>query len=167
MFKKTKNLRKNLKPGSGTIVSFYWGIGIPLMLALNTDIPKVLSGFLIFIGVLLGSISAFLFEKNNTLKRKYISLIENQRVLSLDEISQICSLPYEKVSNDINKMIERGYFENIYLDFSNRKIIISNNNIDINTKVIEKSVTCPSCGATCKVDSLGNNKCEYCGTALN
>ena len=41
------------------------------------------------------------------------------------------------------------------------------NGVDINTEITTTNKICPSCGATNNVSSLGENKCEYCGTILN
>lgn len=108
----------------------------------------------------------YLFEKENAKYREYISIIENHRVLSMDEIATVMSVTYEQAEKDISKMIEKGFFGNAHIDKLKRKIVLPNLYVDMETEVVEKNVSCPACGASVKVSSLGDNTCEYCGTAL-
>ena len=104
-------------------------------------------------------------ERRNALKRKYITLIESQNILNLNEIAQASNKSYEQVSKDIEKMIEQGYFEGVYIDFSNGSVVATNRAVGIGKELDERMVICSSCGANTVVSSI-NNKCEYCGTVL-
>ena len=77
------------------------------------------------------------------------------------------SVSYEQARKDLNKMIERGFFGNAHIDNVTRSIVLPINGVDINTEITTTNKICPSCGATNNVSSLGENKCEYCGTILN
>lgn len=155
---------KTIKQGYGitSVSSIYF-----LYLAFTSDFfereIETLSAILLIIPAV---IIAYVIEKNNAKKRKYFSLIEKQRVLSVESIASACSVTYEKAYKDIIKMIDRGFFGDAYIDNATQKIVISNADTDINAQAVERSVQCPSCGATNKVSSLGESKCEYCGTIL-
>ncbi len=157
-----KNLMKSIQPGYGIFVGGLLYLGI--MMSLGEYIHNEIA--LDFLPAIPALIIVIFLEKINARKRKYVSLIEKQRILSIDSISSACSISHAKVYNDINKMIEKGFFGDAYIDETNQRIVIPNSNVDLHTQVQEKSIECPTCGATVTVYSHKENKCEYCGTAL-
>lgn len=157
-----KSLLKSIQPGRGAIMGGL--LYLVIMMSLGEYIHNEIA--LDFLPAIPALIIVIFLEKINARKRKYISLIEKQRILSIDSISSACSMPYAKVYSDISKMIDKGFFGDAYIDEANQRIVIPNNNIDLNTQVLEKSIECPTCGATVTVYSHKENKCEYCGTAL-
>lgn len=112
--------------------------------------------------------------------KKYLSVIVNGGVHQLDAIASATGNSYEVVHEDINKMIEKGYLKNAYIDEGIREIVLSNsapavqsniNNVAANTapvyteSVQTRIVACPCCGANNTVSgALG--ECEYCGSPL-
>lgn len=124
-------------------------------------------GALFFTALIVAVVVGFLWEKRNLRKREYFSMIDNHRISSLDKIASSLSLSYEQVEKDIRKMIQKGFFGLAHIDNMTRSIVLPNEDVDISTKVVTTSVICPTCGATNNVSSIGENKCEYCGTALN
>jgi len=117
----------------------------------------------------------FLIRKGiNTKKKglrfkKYIDIVINQNQKQIDNIASIFALPYETVKSDLQEMIDKGYFQNAYINESNREIVIkihevaTSNGIPVKTK----NVTCKNCGANQQVSTSGTNQCEYCGTVLS
>lgn len=144
----------------GCVLGFLPGVYIA---AAYTDAPGSIFLTMIICGVFLG----WLFEKRNSRRREYFSMIDNHRISSLDKIASSFSLSYEQVEKDVRKMIQQGFFGLAHIDNAARSIVLPNEDVDINTKVVTTSVICPTCGATNNVSSIGENKCEYCGTALN
>lgn len=106
------------------------------------------------------------FENRNAIRRNYIAIIENQRETSIDRIAQSNNTTYENACKVINEIIKNGALENAYIDEIKREVILPIENIDIHTKILKKSVECPTCGATITVYSHKENKCEYCGSSV-
>ncbi len=107
--------------------------------------------------------------------KRYLSIIVNGNVRQLDTIASTTGKAYDIVRKDINKMIEKGYLKNAYIDEGLREIVLPNsnpvtqNNINVatanETVVKTKIVTCPCCGANNTV--MGEfGECEYCGSPL-
>lgn len=128
-----------------------------------TGYPVVIS---IIIGICIMRALYKYYEKNNTIRRKYITLIENQRETSIDKIAHLNNTTYEGACKIINEFIENGVLENTYIDDEKREVILPTSNIDITAKVYQKSVECPTCGATVTIYSNKENKCEYCNTSI-
>lgn len=162
-----EKLLKKIAPKKGAIKGAILGyvIGVNILGAIFILIGLDFLGMLA--GVACAVIGATFFEKHNARQREYFSMIDNHRVLSIDQISSSMSVSYEQARKDINKMIEKGFFGNAHIDNVTRSVVLPISGVDINTEVTTTSEICPSCGATNNVSSLGENKCEYCGTVLN
>lgn len=162
-----EKLLKKIAPKKGAIKGAILGyvIGVNILGAIFILIGLDFLGMLA--GVACAVIGATFFEKHNARQREYFSMIDNHRVLSIDQISSSMSVSYEQARKDINKMIEKGFFGNAHIDNVTRSVVLPISGVDINTEVTTTSKICPSCGATNNVSSLGENKCEYCGTVLN
>ena len=81
---------------------------------------------------------------------------------------------YDVAKTDIQKMINKGYLKNAYINEGTREIILPNNNIQEQNgtvgndaaNVATKIVACPCCGANNTiVGDMG--ECEYCGSPLH
>lgn len=110
--------------------------------------------------------------------KKYIAIVINNNETSIDNIAAAVHLGYEQTTKDLQKMIDNGYFENAYIDVSNREIVLPNKN-PIQTHSISKiqrnppvnqpqitAVVCRNCGANNKVVEGQVCECEYCGSML-
>lgn len=178
MDKKREKLMKKIQPKKGLIKGGILGylVGVQIFGSIGAKIfgpicAKIfgsinLSIIAIITGLICGVITAKFWEKRNATKREYFSLIDNHRVLSLDEIALSMSVSYEQAKKDISNMIEKGFFGNAHIDSTTRSVVLPITGVDMNTKVTESTKICPSCGATTKVSSIGESKCEYCGTIL-
>lgn len=166
MDNKREKLIKKIQPKKGLIkggiLGYLVGVQIfgSIFISLNLEIVAIIAGLICCV------ITAKFWEKRNATKREYLSLIDNHRVLSLDEIALSMSVSYEQAKKDISKMIEKGFFGNAHIDSTTRSVVLPITGVDINTQVTESTKICPACGATTKVSSIGENKCEYCGTIL-
>lgn len=106
--------------------------------------------------------------------RQYIALIINQHITSLDELARATGCTYNVVCDDLNKMIEKGYLPDAYLNLSLRRIMLPGQQAPVyrqtnsqqRGQVKTKVVTCKGCGAEMIVAEGTIRKCEYCGTPL-
>ncbi len=83
-------------------------------------------GSFFFIG---GGVMLFMARSKRTKTnryRKYIAIVENNRVRQIDSIASAFPTTYEKAHNDLIEMINKGFFEGAYIDESKREIILVN-----------------------------------------
>ena len=106
--------------------------------------------------------------------KKYLSVIVNGNERQIDVIASSMGKSYDVAKNDIQKMINKGYLKNAYINEGTREIILPNNNIQEQNgtvgndaaNVATKIVACPCCGANNTiVGDMG--ECEYCGSPLH
>lgn len=158
---------KSIAPKKGAIKGGFVGFWVGLY-TLGAWMGSLMGdGSMFLTAIIVAVVFGYLWEKRNLRKREYFSMIDNHRISSLDRIASSLSLSYEQVEKDIRKMIQKGFFGLAHIDNMTRSIVLPNEAVDINTKVVTTSVVCPTCGATNNVSSIGENICEYCGTALN
>lgn len=120
-------------------------------------------------------------KKNSEKLKKYISIVINNNQTSIDNIAAAIPIDYEQAKNDLQKMIDNGYFQGAYIDTANREIVLPTNensqpmNISEDTAPREnenmsqpgfKVVICKNCGANNKVIEGTVCECEYCGSPL-
>lgn len=133
--------------------------------------------FLFFIGggVVLVNKSKKIQAEGDTIKR-YLAIIVNNNIKQLDAISATIGKQYDVVRSDIQKMIDKGFLKNAYINEGTREIVMTVNNNTNNTffqaqsnvatvQVEVRVVACPCCGANNTV-SGAVGECEYCGTPL-
>ena len=99
----------------------------------------------------------------------------------MDTIASTTGKTYDVVHKDIQKMIDKGYLKNAYIDEGMRAVVLPNsgpapqsnaNTVSANavsSNVVapaqSKIVACPCCGANNTI--YGNmGECEYCGSPL-
>ncbi len=162
-----EKLLKQIAPKRGFTTGAILGYALGVWASGIIFIPLGLEFVGILTGIVCATIGGTFFEKHNAKQREYFSMIDNHRILSIDQIASSLSVSYEQARKDINKMIEKGFFGNAHIDNVTRSIVLPISGVDINTEVTTINKTCPSCGATNNVSSLGENKCEYCGTILD
>lgn len=108
--------------------------------------------------------------------KQYLNIIVNGGERQLDAIAAATGKQYDAVKNDVQRMIDKGYLKNAYINESTREVVLpsaapANNNVGqpttgaAPTAVQTRVVACPCCGANNTVSgTLG--ECEYCGTPL-
>ena len=134
------------------------------------QVYDILMYFIIFIcsgGAFL--IAGYISRKQAKSYKKYIDII-NRYITSIETISATAGVPYETAKNDLQKMIEKGYFEGAYINDADREIVIRNqmyDNQNTNNANQYTTVTCKGCGATNKVAVNMVTECEYCGYQLS
>ncbi|MBC2579427.1 hypothetical protein [Clostridium sp. DJ247] len=113
--------------------------------------------------------------KNNANKsKKYISIIVNDGVIDIDNIAAAIPTSYENAIKDLQKMIDKGFFEGAYINESVRQIVIprkhqeplynQSNNADQSIRM--QIVTCKGCGAHNSIATGTVGECEFCGSKI-
>lgn len=116
--------------------------------------------------------------------RNYIELIINEGLTSIDNIATNMSVNYEKAIKDLQKIIDIGYFEDTYINESQREIVLPKapfeeiEEIEDNVKQPEIKQTqvkkesefvvinCKGCGANNKIKRYTVGECEFCGSHI-
>lgn len=153
----------------------FWTIGLIVGI---TSIRESLAIYIVFVLILmsLGTIFIIFGSKIKKMIRRfktYVSLISIKRLTSLDLIANATNLSVNFVRTDLQKMIDKKYFKDAYIDRDTNEIIIahdfpaqpvqtyqSNNNLEM------QSVTCSGCGAANVKPKGSAGSCEYCGSPL-
>ena len=108
-------------------------------------------------------------EEERKRYRDYISLIVNSNITSLSQISSARALSSTQVAHDLQVMIDKGYFQNAYIDKTKQCIVLgTSENVSTTQELNHAShmVVCSGCGAHNMVIGDGS-QCEYCGTILH
>ena len=101
--------------------------------------------------------------------RQYINFIVNQGQTSIDAMTQAMGITYAVATEDLQKMINKGFFQGAYID-QQRRIVVMPAPIQATqqagqTMPQERIVTCGGCGANNRV--FGHvGECEYCGSPI-
>jgi len=109
--------------------------------------------------------------------KKYIDIVVNQNVKSIDNVASAVGLPYDVVVKELQNMINIGYLKDSYIHQGNREIILKQQQSAevAYTQTADAGQTapqtiaarCPGCGAN-NVVAVGRvSECEYCGTPIN
>lgn len=178
----TLNMQKNGK--TLRVIGFIFA-GISLMyLALGLtgelkaeDNGSIVGGIIIILTLLGGGGLAAIISGNKYIKNgkkydKYAAIINESGENDIDSIAAIYQASYDEAVDDLQKMIDYGYFPNAYIDQSNRKLILSYSHNDNEEKIVREEqkepemVKCPNCGAMNSIALSRDNKCEYCGSEL-
>lgn len=188
LYKKVADDKTSALQNSKTLNTVGWVLAvfsvIYLFGAISGEMPAN-SGLIAFVYFGVGSAlmiyGAKRMKENAEKFKKYISVVINTNQTSIDNIAAAIPTDYEQAKNDLQKMIDDGYFQGAYIDASNREIVLSKrenspsmnmsgNNIQYENKNMEqprfKVVICKSCGANNTVAEGNLCECEYCGSPL-
>lgn len=125
-------------------------------------------------------------------RKKYIDLIVNNQVYSLEKIASICNVQYSVVLKELNQLISFGVLKGAYVDESKRQVVLPNgqnaagtitttqnlvNGFVSVTQTINSgaavqppkmvAVVCPGCGAKMSVQEGTVTECEYCAATVS
>lgn len=161
----------------GWILVAFGGIGF---LAELSDTPEAFGLVLALIFAAGGTL--LLLKASKTKKtaikyKKYIDIVVNQNVKSIDNVASAVGLSYDVVAKDLQDMINIGYLRDAYIHQGNREIILKQNEPAPITyaqtvapgQAAPQTIAtrCPGCGAN-NVVAIGRvSECEYCGTPIN
>lgn len=116
-------------------------------------------------------------KKTASIYKKYIDVIVNQNIQSIDNVASAVGLSYEAVAKDLQDMINIGYLKDAYIHQGNREIILKQREpvpvVYAQTVGTEQAVSqakvvrCSGCGANNTIMVGSVSECEYCGTPIN
>ncbi|NMC57087.1 MAG: hypothetical protein GYA50_07705 [Eubacteriaceae bacterium] len=102
--------------------------------------------------------------------RTYVALISAEQVTSLDIIAIKTNQSVDFVRIDLQKMIDKKYFINAYIDKENNEIVIADmgvRNYGYTPSITNtESVQCKSCGAMNTKQMGSAAQCQYCGSSI-
>lgn len=159
----------------GIGIASYCIAGIGFIACLSDGFGSDDIGMILFFGI-----AGFALQKvSQKIKReaedvkKYLSVIVNGNERQIDVIASSMGKSYDVAKNDIQKLINKGYLKNAYINEGTREIVLPNiiqeqsgemtnaSSVNVETKI----VACPCCGANnTVVGDMG--ECEYCGSPL-
>ena len=177
---KRVSVDKKTAMGAGKLIG---GIGIASYCIAGIGLVACLSdgfGSDDIVMILFFGIAGFVLQKvSKKIKRdaeevkKYLSVIVNGNERQIDVIASSMGKSYDVTKNDIQKLLNKGYLKNAYINEGTREVVIPNSNIgetdvtSVNTatNVTTKIVACSCCGANNTI-SGDIGECEYCGSPL-
>ena len=137
-------------------------------------------GMILFFGIA----GAVLLRLSNKIKKEadsvkqYLSIIVNGGERQLDAIASATGKDYDIVKKDVQKMIDKGFLKNAYINENTREVVLASaaapataniGNIFANNTAPAAAqtrvVACPCCGANNTI-SGDIGECEYCGSPL-
>lgn len=159
----------------GIGIASYCIAGIGFIACLSDGFGSDDIGMILFFGI-----AGFALQKvSQKIKReaedvkKYLSVIVNGNERQIDVIASSMGKSYDVAKNDIQKLINKGYLKNAYINEGTREIVLPNiiqeqtgdmmntSSVNVETKII----ACLCCGANNTiVGDMG--ECEYCGSPL-
>jgi len=95
--------------------------------------------------------------------KRYIALIVNNGICSLERIVQATGFQYPKAAADLQKMIDLGFFDGAYLDEARGLVVLPEKLADT---LVVRSLHCDRCGANNKLTASQAPICAYCGSPL-
>ena len=106
--------------------------------------------------------------------KKYINIVVNQEVTNIDRIAECMPTTYEDAKKYLEQMIDRGYFENAYINESTREIVLKQKEIkEVDFTMESKAqneklimVMCKGCGANNTIIEGSVGECEFCGSSI-
>lgn len=177
---KRVSVDKKTAMGAGKLIgsigiASYCIAGIGFIACLSDGFGSDDIGMILFFGI-----AGFALQKvSQKIKReaedvkKYLSVIVNGNERQIDVIASSMGKSYDVAKNDIQKLINKGYLKNAYINEGTREIVLPNiiqepsgdmtntSSVNVETKII----ACPCCGANnTVVGDMG--ECEYCGSPL-
>ena len=159
----------------GIGIASYCIAGIGFIACLSDGFGSDDIGMILFFGIAgfaLQKVSQKIKSEAEDVK-KYLSVIVNGNERQIDVIASSMGKSYDVAKNDIQKLINKGYLKNAYINEGTREIVLPNiiqeqSGDMVNTSsahVETKIISCPCCGANNTITGE-TGECEYCGSAL-
>lgn len=141
-----------------------------------TDDVAMLTAFFIFGGLgVLSFVKGNQYIKKGNKYNRYVFIINANNNTLIDNIAAAYPTSFEQATEDIQSMLDDGYFMNSYIDLNRRELIMPQRSVSVNITVNQNttrtetqptSVKCKNCGATNMLVPSTVNECEYCGSPL-
>lgn len=168
---------------SGKLIIIVGWIGI--FFAIIGCLASISEGFgsedIVAIIFLLGAGLAFIYlgriiRINAEKYKKYISIVVNQQITSIDAIASAMSTSYEAAKKDLQRMVSKGYFQGADINDETREIVLprtqevlysQSSTATASQSAETHAVTCGGCGAYNKITKGFAGECEYCGSPIS
>ena len=155
----------------GILWSAFFAIGFIISV---TDSENPAEGITIaLIGLALGSLLIVCTTKSLHLiktAQNYIKVINSTPGGYIPEISSTLGVSQEKVKKNLEKIINKNYIPNAFIDYVNNCIILENNQKSKTPSTppapIMVNIKCPNCGGKNTIRNGANGICEYCGSSI-
>lgn len=128
----------------------------------------------VFIGCIFLVLSGFKTKKRIIRFKKYVLMISNENLTSLQNIASATNQSVDFVKNDLQIMINKKFFANAHIDSKMGEIIIGDQNkTNLVAQALENrnietlTLKCNGCGAINSKHVNESNTCDYCGTLLS
>jgi Zn finger protein HypA/HybF involved in hydrogenase expression len=163
-------------PVVGCILIVIGAVGAIGTIANSSDgaAGAIIMGLAMVVGGILLLQKSSKMKKTAAKYKKYIDIIVNQNVRSIDNIAASIGLSYDVAAKDLQDMINIGYLKDAYVNQGNREIVFKQNEPAAYLQATEGqanaqkiAVRCPGCGANNVVVVGRVSECEYCGTPIN
>ncbi len=116
----------------------------------------------------IGAIAMIVYGKNSEQRieryKKYIDLIVNNNITSIDAIASSCGISYDVCRGELAKLIQKGVLKNATINDSNHTINIVRKAVYSGGQVV--MVKCSGCGASIAMNKGTQCECDYCGNLL-
>lgn len=151
--------------------------GFPLILGTLKDSGSVILALIfVAIGTLL-IIHGIKTKKRINRFKRYVNILSLENETSLERIASTSSQSVDFVTKDLELMIKRKFFINVYIDKNTNEIILGNRKSQASNDTMKKSevtepkelkaVTCKNCGASNNITIGEVSECEFCGSIIN
>lgn len=169
----------------GAFIEFYFS---NIIIVVGSDLAHI--GDIIKVYGIIILITGFISKLQAMHYKKYIQIVVNEKISSIDSIKEVSKESSAKVEKTLNELIRKRYLKDYQINNNEVKYIPRDAEIEdygkydntsfhpdvnrvIETNIINdksvasgKIVNCPNCGANNKV-SYTSNKCSYCNTDLS
>lgn len=97
--------------------------------------------------------------------QRYAAILAGNPVISIEQLAAFLGQPSGKVRMKLQKMINRGYLLNIYIDHAKGTIVAltAEERLSYQPTVM---VSCQACGGVTEVAVGEKGVCEYCGSPI-
>ena len=160
----------------GWVLVLFGVVGFSVEMNEGYDPVGVVLAFIFLTGGVLLLRKAWKTKKTATRYKKYINIVVNQGVRSIDNIAGAVAVSYDVAVKDLQHMIDSGYLKGAYIHQGNREIVLQQVESVImqaqtaplgQIAVQMKTVSCRGCGANNAVAVGSATECEYCGTQVS
>ncbi|MEQ8235210.1 MAG: hypothetical protein ABRQ23_00355 [Syntrophomonadaceae bacterium] len=141
----------------------------------NDSAGGIIVGLAMIVGGVIVLRKASETKKTAAKYKKYIDIVVNHNIRSIDNIAATVGLSYDVAVKDLQDMINIGYLKDAYINQGNREIVLKQNesaayaqaSTSDQAATQKLAVRCPGCGANNVVVVGRVLECEYCGTPIN
>ena len=140
-------------------------------------ISVLVIGIIMFVGGIVLLVKASKIKKSVVKYKRYIDMVVNQKIRSIDNVAAAMGLSYEEAVKDLQKMINIDYLKDGYIHHGNREISLKQHTpmpaMYAQVPAVEQvplqtvALRCSGCGANNVVIVGKVSECEYCGVPIN